>query len=101
MRKAKLLWGVVLCAGAVLGYKKLKTAEEEAEVPMDLPPYFDEDGREYPYCLTLIGSFPNGSKETTLVVYTDNLDLTFDEASRSLYSEDAKDFRDMYIVSMA
>lgn len=62
--------------------------------------YVSAEGVEYSYCLELSGTMPNTAKPSTWVVYTNDPELTFEKASKSIYSSDFNDYVDMYIVSM-
>lgn len=57
-------------------------------------------GKEYKYKRKLTGTFPNASSATTITVYTNDEDLTFEEAAKSIFSSSSKDVLDIYIEDM-
>lgn len=59
--------------------------------------YVAPNGKEYDYCLELSGTMPNAARSTIMIVYTDDKDLTFEKASKSIYSSNSKDTLDAYI----
>ncbi|MEK5027598.1 hypothetical protein [Paenibacillus sp. FSL M7-1046] len=62
--------------------------------------YVDANGKEYTYSLELSGTMPNAEKSSKWVIYTNDADLTFDEAAKSILSSNSNDWIDMHIVSM-
>lgn len=63
--------------------------------------YQTSDGRIYKYLLTLTGILPNASLSSTLVVLTDNPDITFEAVSKSMLSSNTEDFlTDTCVVGM-
>lgn len=68
--------------------------------PAKTTKYIDEDGKEYTYSLELSGTMPNAEKASKWVVYTNDADLTFDEAATSILSSNSDNWVDMHIVSM-
>lgn len=63
--------------------------------------YVDPEGNNYKYKLELSGKMPNSQKETTLIILTNDNTLTFDNVSKSLYSSNSNDSKnvDFYLLS--
>lgn len=63
--------------------------------------YVDPEGNNYKYKLELSGIMPNSEKETTLIILTNDNTLTFDDVSKSLYSDNSNDSKnvDFYLLS--
>lgn len=57
--------------------------------------------KTYKYRLTLTGRMPNAEEDSTFIVLTDRLNISFDEVAKSLYSSNSEDaLKDAIIVSM-
>ncbi len=62
--------------------------------------YYSDTGKEYKYRIELSGRMPNAEIESNIVVYTNDKNLTFEKAMKSVYSSNAADFLDIYFESM-
>jgi len=60
----------------------------------------DKDISHYKYCVALKGTLPNAEKESSYIVLTNERNLTFEKASKSLYGSSTADWLDLYFVSM-
>ncbi len=59
--------------------------------------YVSDVDREYKYKLELRGVLPNDKKESKLVVYTDNNQLTFEDVLWLTFSEHSEENSDIYV----
>lgn len=61
----------------------------------------DPNGNEYQYKLELTGKLPNASIESKIIVLTNDNTLTFNQASKSMYSSNSKHSEgiDYYLLS--
>lgn len=57
--------------------------------------YVDPEGNNYKYKLELSGKMPNSKKETTLIILTNDNTLTFADVSKSLYSNNSNDSKNV------
>lgn len=64
--------------------------------------YTDPNGNEYEYKLELTGTLPNASKESNIIILTNDNTLTFEQVSKSMYSSNSKHNEgiDYYLMSI-
>lgn len=64
--------------------------------------YLSPEGTSYKYKLELTGTVPNSEKESTFIILTNDNKLTFDKVSKSLFSSNSKDSKniDFYLLSL-
>lgn len=60
----------------------------------------DKDISQYKYGFELKGTMPNAEGESKWIVFTNDKELTFEKASKSLYSSDSRDQADFYVLLM-
>lgn len=90
--------------GTEFGYQ-LGT-EDTIEIPVDGKWYLfrklsaDRDISYYKYCVALKGTLPNAERQSSCIVLTNDRNLTFEKASKSIYSSSTADQLDLYFVSM-
>lgn len=60
----------------------------------------DKDISQYKYGFELKGTMPNAKGESKWIVFTNDKELTFEKASKCLYSSDSRDQVDFYFLLM-